>query len=308
MRRRKIVAIFLMLFFLISLAYATILVEVDVKEVIDGNIAYLKFQKKLNNSPQHILLDWENQGSVGCKVRFRVDFYHPELNLPPEDEPVYTAWSKEKALEPGDHSPFEIFFYPKKSGNYSAKLFVYYCNLLLEERVINFTALMKEEGSMNESVIENMTENVTLEREVEKRKKRIQTKEKEVPFEITEVETTENYVEFKIKSKENISNLIIIPTEYPIGWIFESGKIEKIEEGGEKALKVGYSPSIWKEKKISFDLVTLDGKYHTIAYVTLKKEEKKEKFSFEQKIIGILSLIIRLFSHFWGEIFPKIDR
>jgi len=269
---------------------AAIIVRVYVRGIIDGNLAYIKFDKILNNTPLDLTIDWENQGSVGCRVRFRADFYHEAYS---KKEPVYIAWSKELPLEPGDHAPFEILFYPKNSGNYSAKIFVYYCNLIKEVKEINFTAYTKFEKK--EKMIKEF-KNESFENLTSKNKTTLP--KKYLPFEVIETKNTENYVEFKIKAKENLSNLAIIPVEYPLGWIFESKKVERFDKGEERYIRVGYVPSIFKERRIGFDLVTLDGKYHVVEYVNLKKKKESyflnelKKFLMERNKFNLLLILI----------------
>ena len=254
----------LLILLCISLGYALQL-DVHVTEVIDGNIVQVDAEKFINNTPQRFLIHWENTGSVGCRVRMGVDIYNEEL--------MYTAWSKELPLEPGDYSELEAWFYPKNSGNITSKIFIYFCNTIQQGPVLNFTAFIP----ITSDNITNTTRSVVKAK-------------KEKAFDIR-AESTENYVEMRIRSKKNIKDLVIIPRECPLGWIFESAKIDEIKKDEEKVVKINYVPSIWKEKTIEFDVVTMDGENHMVKEVILSK---KKGYSLEQKVIAILIVVISI--------------
>ncbi len=254
MRRIGILGILL----LISVVSAGIQITVSISGVIDGNIAYLDVPNLVNNTPQKFLLDWENLGSVACRVRARVDVYN-------KSELIYTAWSKEVPMEPGYHSSLEAYFYPTTSGNYTAKISVYYCNLMEEKTNVNFTVIIAEKNVTNKTI-----------------------SKAEIPLEI-KTRSTEDYVEMRIRAKENISNLLVIPRDYPLGWIFPSERID-INAGEEKVVRIKYIPSIWKKANVSFDIATMDGRIHTISHIVLSKGKKT--YSIEHITIVVLIVII----------------
>ncbi|MCK4490978.1 MAG: hypothetical protein KAU03_00025 [Candidatus Altiarchaeales archaeon] len=250
----------IILFILITMwqASGVFLISVNVKEKIDWNIAYERANTIVNNTPQEFLLVWENTGSVACRVRTRTDIYLRENG----DYPVYVAWSNEVPVESGIQVTFTSYWYPKESGNYTAKTSVYYCNFLEKGPEVNFTVV--------------------------KKKIKDKTKMKE-PLEI-HISNTENYVEFRMKAERDLRDVVIIADRYPLGWIFESGKISAIEEGQEKIIKVNYIPSIWRGEDIVFEIVTMDGGEYMVRNVELEGEERS--LSTEQLIMILLSLVI----------------
>ncbi len=265
---RKVIILWVML--LTPIAFANILVEVNIPQSINGNIAYLNFSEEINDKPQKFLLDWENQGSISCRVRVRIDFYNG-TSL------VYTGWSKEVPLEPGDHSDFEVYFYPKNSGNFTAEIFIYQCNEIWKATNVTFTA------SMPQNIIKNAT-NIS------------QLTSKTIPFDVR-AESTESHVEIKIKAKEDINGIIIVPERYPLGWIFEGGQVNTIKENEEKTISLGYVPSIWKPEEIELNIVTLDGRYHKVERIRLEKRKKGynlEHILLASSSMGVIILTILL--------------
>lgn len=255
----KKLLLFLVLFFifLVPLSYGLVL-NVNIKSQIGGVIDYLNYSKKINSTPQEILINWANIESIGCDVRFRVDIYQNTSN---GSKLVYTGWSEKKGIEPGDHGLFKIYWFPKNlSGNFTGKIRLYSCAEIFNvEKNISFEVI-KPKQTFNE------------------------TKDFDV-----NVETTKKWVDIKIKANKDIKDLIIIPKEYPIGWIFESEKIDEIKEGEEKTIRLNYEASIWKPVGITLELVTMDGKdYKTLQFILAEKKE----FPWNQVIIAVLSIII----------------
>jgi hypothetical protein len=253
-------AITLLILVIVSQAAYSIPLKINVPEVINGNKAYLQFEQTTNESPQIFLMDWENQGSVSCKARMRVDISNGTTLL-------YTAWSREVPLEPGDHSELEAYYYPEAPGEYQANISMYFCNTIRNVGNVSFISMPPQEsGSVN-----NMAGS---------------------SLEIKEM-NTENYVELTIRSKENINSPVIIsPRSYPLGWIFEGAKLEGIRENEEATARLDYVPTIWKPVTIELDISTLDGRYHQTEEIVLTQEQKG--YQIEQAVIPFLILVIMI--------------
>ena len=71
-----------------------------------------------------------------------------------------------------------------------------------------------------------------------------------------------------------MENVIILPNNYPLGWIFNGEKIEVLEAGKEAVKIIEYEPSIWSEKLISLHAVSIDGKHSSEKISFALKEEK----------------------------------
>ena len=230
-------------------------VVVDIKGIIHGRKGFLNYTKNVNDF-QKVLLDWENTGSVSCKVRTRVDFYN-------NSESVYVGWSKEESLESGDHVVMEVYWLPKESGNYTANITVYQCNNLFYVDTINF--------SVNKKLLLPLPANLS-------------------------VKSNENTVYVRIEAKEDLDGLVIIPSYYPLGWIFESEKSEKILKGEVKNIAVNYKAEIWKPKPVSLDIITQDGRMYAKVDLILEKGKNRMKEIFYTLIfILIVSLAMNIY-------------
>jgi len=244
---------------MIPSAVATVQVSVYVFSSIDGRIPHSSIPEEVNNTPQSFLVVWENTGSVGCRFRLRADIYEIINNTKKQ---VYTSWSEETPIEPGGQENLIAYWYPKSPGNFTVRTFLYYCNSIGDGPLANFTVF---------------TSNITTKR---------------APLEV-KTESTESYVEFRFNSEENINDLVIIPRGYPVGWIFDSKSAGRIEKGKEKMVKLDYEASIWKESNVSFDIVTLDGKFYKQEKITLRK---KREFPIYHAIIIVLVTVIIILS------------
>ena len=259
---------------LASAASYSLPVDVNIRESIRGTNAYVDYSKHVADSSQKFLVDWENQGSVSCKVRLRMDVSN-------ETAHEYTGWSGEYALEPGDHADLEMYYYPPFTGNFQANITAYYCNTVEDVASLNFTASMGRENALvNDSTTGN---NPALQEKIVK----------PVPIDVT-VENTENTVVLKVKARENLSSLVISPRRYPLGWIVESVKIENLKQNEERTVTIDYFPPIWKPATIEFDYGTLEGGYHSTQEITLQAQ-KKPGYTTEQIVLIALGVTTMLF-------------
>ena len=174
---------------------------------------------------------WENVGSLGCEVRMRVDFYN-------NGELIHTAWSNSEPVWPGGVAELTSYwFYPTKD-KLTARIRIYACNEIFEY-----------------GTVEIKTEEINPERGI---------------LGLKEIRTYEDYIEVKIKSKIKLNNVFIIPKNYPTTWIFESEKIDVLEN--EKWLKIRYEPTIWEENNLTLVAITEDGKFFDEKTFLMKKE------------------------------------
>ena len=236
-------------FLILPITYAMI-INVEIEDIISGRSAYHNFS---NASIISFNLDWENIGSIDCKVRLRMDIL--DLN----SSNLYVSWSKEEILAPGSGTLLSAYYLPKKSGNYSATIKLYYCNDIYTISSFNFSFTKQEFKELNLSL---------------------------------NIATTRNQIKFKIKPKRNIDNLYIIPENYPRGWIFESLKLENLKKGEEKEIVLNYIPAFWISREINFTLVS--EKYAKTIKIKLEKEKK-----YPISEIIILFLLISLSLNFY---------
>ncbi|MBN2013675.1 MAG: hypothetical protein JW778_00695 [Candidatus Altiarchaeota archaeon] len=256
MNKRIIAVAFLLL---VPSAVAIIEVQVYVSGLIDGRIPHSEIPEVVNDTPQSFLVVWENTGSVGCGFRLRADIYEV---LNDTRRQVYTSWGEEKPIEPGGTGNLAAYWYPGRSGNFTVRTFLYFCNSIKDGPAANFSVYRSNRTGSR------------------------------IPAEIT-TEATEDYVEFRFDPKEDINSILIVPRDYPTGWVFESKSLESIKKGEENTVRLGYEASIWKERNITFDIVSADGRFYQSSKVSLMK---KEEFPIYQAIIMFLVIVILILS------------
>ncbi len=222
---RKIYIMALALFS--SLAFATA-IDVSVDDRLSCEISSLVYNASYNITEFPVEL--YNTGSIGYKARARVDII--------QDEIIFTGWSKEKALMPGEKKIFPVYWYNEK-GNYTLRVRAYFGNEILEHTE-NFTA---EEASATEDV-----------------------------FKILGFRTYDSYVLFDIKSSEDVREVVVIPKNYLPGWVFEQ---ERISFGNDdrKTVLINYLPAAWQESTVTIEIVSADGRYYKKESFKMEKEQ-----------------------------------
>ncbi len=190
-----------------------------------------------------------NSGSVGYRARARTDIFY-------KDNMIFTGWSSEKSLVPSDQKAFDMYWYqPNASGIFKARLRLYY-GWEIYEKNISF------------EIKTGMTEDI---------------------FEIQNFRTYDNYIRFDLRAKQSFDKILVLPSKYPLGWVFEQTKIEKLNANGLKPVVIPYEPSLWKPSNVSLIIVTEDGKYYTEKQFEMKKEEGIIKY-INQFLDGIRSI------------------
>jgi hypothetical protein len=240
--KKIIFLIFLVLSFF-SVANSTI-IEVEIPQSLFGNFTSFSY-----DSSKDILKFWfefYNSGSTSYKTRIRLDV----LN---DSKIVFTGWSDEKVLMPGDRKNFEIYWYTNSTGNFSVRVRSYFGNEIFERRI----SLEKKNSFLPEDV-----------------------------FEIKNFRTYDDFIVFDIKAKRNAKDVVILPSEFHLGWVFEQKKIDFLKEGEEKTVAIDYHPTVWNEGKLNLIVASDEGRY--------KKEERFEM----KKEVGILWLVHLLTDRF----------
>jgi hypothetical protein len=182
--------------------------------------------------------EFYNSGSVAYKTRAR-------LNIVNSTDVIFTGWGKEETLMPGERKSFEIYWYTPRTENIVAKLRIYYG---------------KE----------------TIEREV--KFKVVNTKTTEDVFLIKNFRTYDDSIKFQLRSTEPLKNVIVIPKNYMMGWVFEQKMIENLDANKNMEVVIPYEASVWFSHNVTIDVVTEDGKYYSTLSFNLQKEKGFEKY------------------------------
>ncbi len=211
-------------------------IEVYIGNVLDLEILSFKHTSELKSyEPFKVGFEILNSGSLGYRARVRLDIIK-------NNETIYTGWSNEVPLWPGDSQYFELFWYSGNvTGDFIGKVKIYHANEIKELEPIN----IKIKGS--------------------------NTPEKNI--QITSFKTLKDKVEVKIKSSQELKDIIIIPSGYPYGWIFEQSKIDSINQNEEKKIVIKYEPTIWEPTEVEIHVFTEDGNQYTSKSFLMKRQK-----------------------------------
>lgn len=209
------------------------------------------FVNKTSGPVQKFYLAWENSGSVGCKALPRITFYNSSSG-----DRVYTAWAERRELWPGDKADW-LFYSMLPPGNYTGKVKILYCKEIFRYGPYE---LEVENYSKPESNVLKIAGNKTF----------------------------KNYLELTLTSNKTLKDVVVVPTEYPMGWAFGSKKLDKLEK--KEKVKLYYEPSIWKQSKVKIKAMTMNGKYAATKEVLLKRERK----GFWERVLLFFSNLISI--------------
>ncbi len=223
-------------------------VDINIKEVTRFETEKINYNSTITDGkPFKINLELLNSGSVGYKARIRLDIFDKN-NL------IFTGWSDEKQLFPGDLKTYDLYWYSLNvKGRFKALAKIYFANNITKIKEINFE--VKPSSKSNENI-----------------------------FEIFNFRTYEDEVIFLAKSNKTVENIIFMPSNYPSDWIFEQNNVDKFENGDIKVIHIKYEPSLWRQSDVKINIFTEDGKYYTSKTFTLTKEN-----SFWKHINGIIN-------------------
>ncbi|MEM7825064.1 MAG: hypothetical protein QXO27_03785 [Candidatus Aenigmatarchaeota archaeon] len=226
--RRVLFFIFFIIFF--SQIVNSAIVEVDIPKYLKGNISSFSYNYSLNILKFQV--EFYNTGSIAYKTRVRIDI----LNY---SQRVFTGWSEEKTLMPGDRKNFEVYWYTNSTGNFTASVRSYFANEIFEQKF----NIEKSNSILPEDI-----------------------------FEIKNFRTYDNFVIFDIKTIKDVKNVIVIPSNFPIGWVFEQKKINSIDKNSKKIITIRYYPTVRTRENLTLTIASDEGKYYTEKSFELRKK------------------------------------
>ena len=268
----KKIFLFLLFILLIPLPVLSPRIEVNVKGKIGGNIEYFEMNET-TDSLQKFVIQWYNSESANCRSRIEFKIYENSYN---ESVYIKSVWSEERDMTSGMSNSFEAYWVPPNEGNYSVKINVHHCYEIIESDAMNFSV---ESLPKREEIIDIEAENIPGRK-----------------------------IQVKLKSDRDMENIVIVPTGYPLGWVFNGKRIEKIKAGETMVRELDYEPSVWNEENINIQAVSLDGKYSSEKIDFALKEEKYfwDEYGYIILFLITLSLVasviinLHLFSRYKG--------
>jgi hypothetical protein len=229
----------LILIILLSFISFSILIFISEAAKVQVDVAeVLSVEARINEEPINNVYEFKiglfNNGSIGYKTRARLDIVN-NSNI------LFTGWANKFALNPGDEKSSNIYWYdPDVTGNVTARIRVYYASEIAEYGDINLQI-------GNKMVPEDI-------------------------FKIYDFRTYDDYIRFDLATNHSVENLILFPSRYPKGWVFEQKKIESLENGRSIEVVIPYEAEVFTPGHIEITAVTKDGKYFKRASFPLEKE------------------------------------
>lgn len=99
---------------------------------------------------------------------------------------------------------------------------------------------------------------------------------------------------FSLKGDKELTNLTIIPTTYPKGWIVEQGSVKKAKANSMNNVELHYEPSVWVPGSMTVFFVTEDGSSYGSRTFEMKRVGRIEEVWYEitKFLEGITSKIL----------------
>lgn len=250
------ITVIAILFLFMTIVSASI-INIVVSELIKVDAVGLKYENTLTGgNPLNASFEIFNSGSIGSKVRIRLDILE-------NNKTIFTGWSNEAELQPGSRKYFEIYWYPfNKTGIFVGRLRAYIANEIQELQMIKI----------------NVKDFVSAERSIE----------------IVSPKIYSDRMTLLIKSNKDLENVLIVPVNYPTGWIIEQKRLEKIKGKVLNYIEIKYEPSIWRQDSITVFALTGDGKDYGYTKFELKKASRLEEdfFYIIKSIENLISKIL----------------
>jgi len=180
-----------------------------------------------------------NTGSIEYAARVRMDIMS-------NSDVLFTAWSDEKRITPGQREGFVLYGYRPEASNLSMRTRAYYGNEMHE----------LEPFYIGEW----------------------ETAETKTAFSVMNFRTYDSYIRFDIMSNQSLEGVVVFPASYPSTWIFEQERIDGLERNAIKEVMIPYETGFFRERDISIVMATEDGSYYQEQVFTLNRETGLMKY------------------------------
>ena len=206
-------------------------IEVGINSVMKGNAIAITYDNTTNIAK--FSTEFFNSGSVGYSARARVEIYDNSTLL-------FSGWSQQKELTPGERNTFDIYWYTNETKNYGVIVRMYYGNEITDYDKFN----------------------VTIGRSMQRNDS----------FEIYNFRTYDDHVIFDIRSSQDAKGVVIMPSQYTYGWIFEQKELGDMSKGSTRTVVLKYYPSLWAPSPVSIMVASDGGRLYAEKTLDMKKE------------------------------------
>jgi hypothetical protein len=177
--------------------------------------------------------EFYNTGSVGYKARMRLHVLY-------NDSVVFEGWSQEEEMSPGEKKDYNIYWDAEAPGTYSAEIRAYFGNEMIDYKKFDFNA--GNTAVMGDS------------------------------FAIDQFRTYDDHIVMDVRSNVN-STLVVLPSDYTNGWIFEQKDMGVLGENATKTISIHYIPTPWSPSSVNLIVMSKDGKYCSEKTFEMKREQ-----------------------------------
>lgn len=180
-----------------------------------------------------------NIGSVEYGARARIDIMH-------DDDILFTGWSNSINVNPGQRKGFVIYGVVPNTTNLRLRSRLYYGNEIEE---LDPVTLAPVGGKVAGHA-----------------------------FKIVNFRTYDDYFRFDVMSNRSLEDIVIIPRGLPGTWIYEQYKIESIDAGAMKEVRIPYQTGFFRERTIIISIATEDGSYYQEQQFQLQRQRGIMKY------------------------------
>jgi len=173
-----------------------------------------------------------NTGGFPYLARPRIDVFQP-------DGSTFTSWGQEKVIRPGERSSFSLFWFTDAVGSFPARLRYYFGG---EQKSVDVVINKSYSGS---------AQNV---------------------FSVRDFRTYDKYVVFDVASSVDARGVVVVPQNYPPGWVFETRQIDRLTPAASRTVVLPYS-GVYVPSDIEILVASDSGNFATIVPLKMEKEK-----------------------------------
>jgi hypothetical protein len=208
------------------------MVDLQINEGVQGDFKLMDIEE--DDSIISVYMGLHNIGSIEYGARARIDIMSGS-------DILFTGWSGSIYVNPGQRKGFVIYGLVPDAPNLELRPRLYYGNEIEELAPVRLAA----KGSAG------------------------------VPghaFRILNFRTYDGYFRFDVMSNRSLEDIVIMPGGLPGTWIYEQYKIESIDEGALKEVKIPYHTGFFRERPVTISIATEDGSYYQEQQFELKRQ------------------------------------
>jgi hypothetical protein len=213
-------------------------VQVKVAQDLKGNIS--SFSYNVSNDLLRFNVEYYNSGSLPYAARMRIDILSGQSG----QEVLFTGWSGDMKLMPGDKQAAVIYGYTSANGRLVARVRAYFANEVIERSF----EVSKPAGGGKDSAIDKGAV-------------------------LSDMHAYDDRIVFDATAKSSdLDGVVIMATDFPPGWSFEQKTVSSIRRGSTVTISMPYAPSLFVERNVSILAISDGGTGGSLTTFAIKKE------------------------------------